>query len=252
MRRALALSLVLVLALAPLAFAQPAGAADDRERAIVAAASLSEDELDRALDDSPWRDDPLFLAAVAQNPKATAEILDEIAGRDDPRLHEKLVGSRALLGRNWQGLAVMRLIALHPNVAEVTLVRLAESRNDYVVSTVLGNAKTPESVLRRYAGRDNYLYDWGIAANPLAPAEMLVPLATSGNEYTRSRVAANPQTPVDVLERLVGDTEWHVRRGVAMNPATPKVLVVKLASDADVRVRRSAESVLRARGGPPR
>src|SRR5439155_6127107 len=134
---------------------------------------------------SPWRDDVLFLAAVAQNPAATSAILDEIAHRRDRKLHEKLYGSSRVLGANRRGLAVMRLVALHPNVTEATLVHLADSRNEYVINSVLGSPKTPEAVLRRYAGRGNYLFDWGIGHNPRTPPDLLAPLADSANEYTR-------------------------------------------------------------------
>jgi hypothetical protein len=184
MERRAAMALVLV-ALAGLGASASAG---DREEAIVAAMRLSADELGAALRTSPWRDDPVFLAAVAQNPATTAEMLDEIARRGDRRLHEKLYGSDRVLGKNRKGLAVMRLVAMHPNVTEATLVRLAESRNDYVIHTVLGNPKTPESVLRRFAGRDHHLYDWGIALNPSTPRAVVAQLAADADERVRRGV----------------------------------------------------------------
>jgi Leucine rich repeat variant len=243
MKHAVWAALLLVLA-----SAGPAGA-QSRDEAIVSAMRLPADELGRALETSRWRDDRLFLAAVAQNPAATGAMLDAIAQRADPALHEKLHASSRLLGTNRKGLAVMRLVALHPNVTEATLVRLSASRNEYVINSVLGNGKTPEAVLRKFAGQDNYLYDWGIAQNPRTPPDLLVPLASSTNEYTRSGVARNPRTPVTMLERLADDREWHVRRDVAMNPSAPRDVLVRLAADADERVRRQVESALRARGG---
>jgi hypothetical protein len=224
-------------------------AADEREDAIVAAMRLPADEVRHALQTSPWRDEPLFLAGVAQNPAATSEILDAIARRPDPNLHEKLYGSDRVLGKNRKGLAVMRLVALHPNVTEATLVHLAESRNDYVLNTVLANPKTPEPVLRRYAGRGNYLYDWGIASNARTPPDLLVPLASSANEYTRAMIARNPRTPPDVLARLAGDRTWHVRRDVALNPNALPVTLVALSGDPDERVRRTAERSRKQRAG---
>jgi hypothetical protein len=241
-----------VLAVAVIAMAAVQANAGEREDGIVAAMRVPADELAHALATSPWRDDPLFLAAVAQNPAATSEMLDAIARRGDRKLHEKLYGTDRLLGTNRKGLAVMRLVARHPNVTETTLVHLAASPNEYVINSVLMNPKTPEAILRRYAGRSNYLYDWGIGYNPRTPPDLLTPLASSANEYTRAAVAQNAQTPGEVLTRLAGDPQWHVRRGVAMNPSTPVDVVRQLAGDSDERVRRGAELALKRRGDPTR
>ena len=246
MRRPTA-AVLLMLALV-LAWPLPS-AAGERQDAIVAAMRLPVDELAHALKTSPWRDEPLFLGAVAQNPAATSAMLEDIAHRGDRNLHEKLYGESRLLGENRKGLAVMRLVARHPNVTEATLVHLAASPNEYVINSVLASSKTPEAILRRYAGRNNYLYDWGIALNPRAPADLLVPLGTSANEYTRGFVGRNPNTPADVLRQLAGDREWHVRRDVAMNAGTPREVVTGLGGDADARVRRAAEVALRNLGG---
>jgi hypothetical protein len=140
--RAAAVSVVAVLAAA-------VAAAGEREDAIIAAMRLPAADLERALATSPWRDEPLFLAAVAQNSATTSAMLDAIARRRDRALHERLYAPTRVLGKNRQGLAVMRLVAQHPNVTEATPVHLAASPNEYVINTVLGNPKTPEAVLRR-------------------------------------------------------------------------------------------------------
>jgi hypothetical protein len=186
------------------------------------------------------REDRFVLGAIAQNPAADAALLEAIAHRDDPALHERMGSLFPLLGTNRRGLAVMRLVARHPNVTTAALVHLSQSPDGYVLGEVAGNEKTPVDLLRRLHARGGYLMEWGLARNPRTPPEILHTLASSSNEYTRGSVAHNSATRTEDLEQLVGDPVWHVRRSVAMNPAAPEELLERLAGDGDDRVSRVA------------
>ena len=174
------------------------------------------------------------LGRLLEDPNLSAETLHQIASLPSPALHKRMMGS----GQNRKGLAVMRLVARHPNVEEQTLVLLAKSSDEYVRADVAMNSKTPVDILYRfYVLQRDYLMEWGLAYNKNTPADILHDLATSPNEYTRSDVAKNPGTPIADLEKLVKDPVWHVRRGVVMNPKAPPDLLDPLRNDPDERVR---------------
>jgi len=217
------------------------------EAQVTRVSNLDANGLNGLLDDQKWSDDLYVLAAIAQSPLATAEILDRISRKNDPRLHQKFFGTVTAMGKNSKGLAVMRLVALHPNVSQATLERLAQSKDEYVIMNVLSNPKTPEHILRAFGDIDSYLIDWGIVENPKAPPELLRKRALSKNEYTRAGVAAHHNTPVDLLPLLAHDNAWAVRRSVAFHPGTTHTLLEQLAQDSDQRVRDFAELQLKKR-----
>jgi hypothetical protein len=102
------------------------------ERAVGEALHMDGAQLERAFAASPWRDDRFFLGALAQNPAASAPLLDRIAAIDDPRLFEPLASLWDVLGGNRKGVAVMRLVAEHPNAGNATLERLARAADPEV------------------------------------------------------------------------------------------------------------------------
>jgi hypothetical protein len=97
------------------------------ERAVAEALEMNGGQLEQAFSTSPWRHDRFFLGAVAQNAAASAPLLDRMASIDDPQLFEPLASLWNVLGANRKGLAVMRLVAEHPNAGSATLERLAQS-----------------------------------------------------------------------------------------------------------------------------
>jgi hypothetical protein len=141
-----------------------------------------------------------ILGAIAQNPHATPDILHEIATISDPELHERMGSMFDLLGANRKGLAVMRLVARHPNVRPDTLELLAKSTDDYVLSDVARNEKLSERTLRELSKKGGYLIEWGISANPKAPIEILARLAQSSDRVTRDNVARNPHAPAGAVD----------------------------------------------------
>jgi len=170
-------------------------------------------EIERAFHESPWKRDPYFLAAVAQNKSARAAVLARIADFEDPALHEPLGSLWDVMGENRKGLAVMRLVAGHPNTDAPTLAKLA-ARPDapYLLHEVLANPKTPAAVLEPHFESTDYLVEWGLARNPKTPQRVLERLSHSKNLYTRTMVAGNAAAPREILDRLAQDPDESVAR----------------------------------------
>ena len=120
------------------------------ERAVAQAPAMDARQLERALDDSPWRDNRFFIGAIVQNKAAGEALLDRIARLPDPEPYERMGSLWNVQGENRKGLAAMRLIAYHPNVSAATLQRLAEGPHaDKVLHDVLRNRKTPHAPPRK-------------------------------------------------------------------------------------------------------
>jgi len=165
-------------------------------------------ELEAAFERSPWNRNKFFLGALAQNGAAAAPLLERIARLEDPELQEAMGSPWDVMGSNRKGLAVQRLVALHPNAAPATLEHLAATaRNDYVIGDVLRNPATPAHVLERYYDSTEYLIEWGLALNPKLPAAVFERLSRSANLYTRMNLTYNAATPGPILERLAQDAD---------------------------------------------
>ncbi len=205
---------------------------------------MGETELEGFLERSMLRENRFVLGALAQNSNASAAVLDRVAQMPDQDLHLKMWSVWPVMGENGKGLAVMRLIARHPNVSETTLVRLSKSSDEYVQGDVVENSKTPVSIISEYAKNPGYLIQWGLARNPKTPADILGSLASTGNEYTRSSVASNVNTPIEILIRLAKDPVWHVRRDVVANPRTPLETIESLRNDPNEYVKSAVEHLL--------
>jgi len=173
-------------------------------------------ELGRAFEDTPFHRDRHFLAALAQHPSASAGLLGRIAALKDPELYEPLGSLWDVMGENRKGLAVMRLVAKHPNTDGATLERLAAGPDaQKVIHEVLANPRTPQAVLARYYDSTDYLVEWGLALNPKTPQRVMERLSASPNLYTRLNLAYNKGTPREILDRLAGDAEESVARNAA-------------------------------------
>ncbi|MBI5688089.1 MAG: hypothetical protein HZC54_23700 [Verrucomicrobia bacterium] len=202
-------------------------------------------ELDEFLAHSMFRKNKFALGALAQNPKASAEILDRVARIPNPELHHRMGSLWPVMGGNTKGLAVMRLIAMHPSVSAATLSNLSSSPDEYVRHAVLSNPKTPDSVIHDASGKRSQLTDWALASSPKTSVDILKKLAETGDEYTRSNIARNRSTPVEMLAKLANDPVWHVRRDVVANPHTPAETIASLVNDPDERVRELVAYQLR-------
>lgn len=161
---------------------------------------MSSAEIDTFLTQSEYRDNRFALGAVAQNTATSSAALDQIANIPQPELHKAMGAAPEIMGKNRKGLAVMRLVALHPNVTPDTLSVLSQSPVDYVMGTVAGNPLTPVEDLERMFSeqkgtRGFYMIEWGLASNPRTPLSIIKQLARSNNEYTLRKLKSNPSTP---------------------------------------------------------
>jgi len=170
-------------------------------------------QLGRAFTDSPFKRDRYFLAALAQNPAAGAAVLERVAGLRDPELYEPMGSLWDVMGQNRKGIAVMRLVARHPNTDAATLAKLAAEPNAQVaVHELAANPKTPMPVLERWFNSTDYLVEWGLALNPKTPQRVLQRLAASDNVHTRANLTTNKATPRESLDRLAQDADQNVAR----------------------------------------
>jgi hypothetical protein len=99
------------------------------ESAVHETRGMNSRELERAFDESPWRRDKYFLGALAEHRAASPLLLERIASLEEPRLYEPMGSLWDVMGENRKGLAVMRLVARHPNTPPATRARL-EARLD--------------------------------------------------------------------------------------------------------------------------
>jgi hypothetical protein len=170
-------------------------------------------QIGRAFSDSPFKRDRYFLGALAQNPAAGAGVLERIAGLRDPELYEPMGSLWDVMGENRKGIAVVRLVARHPNTDSATLARLAAEPNAQVAAHELAaNPRTPVAVLERWFNSTDYLVEWGLALNPKTPQRVLQRLAASDNLYTRLNLTRNDATPREVLDQLARDADASVAR----------------------------------------
>jgi len=174
-------------------------------------------QLERAFEDSPFRRNRYYLGALVQNPAAGANLLGRVAALRDPDLYEPMGSLWDVMGSNRKGLAVMRLVARHPNADEATLARLASDPDaQAVVHELAANPKTPTAVLERWFNSTDYLVEWGLALNPKTPQRVMQRLAASSNLHTRMNLTFNPATPREVLERLATDADELVARNARL------------------------------------
>lgn len=181
------------------------------ERAVVEAQRMDGPRLERAFEASPWRRDKFYLGALASNPAAGAALLERIAALDDAELFEPLGSLWDVMGDNRKGIAVMRLVAHHPNASAALLARLeAHPQAEKLIHEVLANPNTPAALLEKHAGDDFHMAQWGLALNPKAPRAVLERLSRSPDQYTRMNLTYNKGTPSELLQRLAQDKDPYV------------------------------------------
>jgi len=148
--------------------------------------ATTERELLEIFEESHFKRNRFVLGGIAQNPAASAELLDSIARLDDPNLHEKMGSLFPLLGDNGKGLAVMRLVLRHRNVSSNTVEYLASSSQvDYVLGDAAGNPKASVDTLRSLEKYQDYLIDWGLARNPTTPEDVFLKLLEREKYFTQ-------------------------------------------------------------------
>ena len=187
------------------------------EHAVHAALAMDGPALEQAFDASDWRSNKFFLGAIAQNPRASPNLLSRMADLEDPELFEPLGSLWDVKGENRKGLSVMRLIARNPNTRPLTLAKLEEkSQGRELLHDVLANPNTPREILARHANDTGYLAEWGLALNPNTPREVLERISHSENRYARMNLTYNKGTPKDILERLAQDPDPILSRNASL------------------------------------
>lgn len=156
------------------------------ESAVAETHRMTGQQLERAFEDSPWRRDKYFLGALAERGAASALLLERIASLEDPDLYEPMWSLWDVMGENRKGLAVMRLVARHPNAAGATLARLeAHPQAQELITEILANPNTPAQVLAKHYDDTHYRAEWGLALNPRTPRAVLERLSKSDNPHSR-------------------------------------------------------------------
>jgi len=184
------------------------------ERAVSETRRMDAAELERAFEDSPWRRDKYFLGALAENRAAGPVLLERIATLEDPDLYEAMWSLWDVMGENRKGLAVMRLVARHPNAPGATLAQLeAHPQAQELITEILANPNTPRHVLAKHFDDTRYRAEWGLALNPKTPPAVMERLARGNNRYARMNLTYNQATPREILERLAQDPDELLAKG---------------------------------------
>lgn len=188
--------------------------------------------------------DYFVLAAIASNAHSPESLLLEIATYPDAGLHEKRSGWIHSYDRDQ--LAVVRKVIRNPKAPVEALVKLAESKNEYVRGDVAQEKRTPVEVLRKLAaGEHGYLVDWGLAVNPSTPMEILERMPYQTDATIAQHLSRNTSTPTAMLEKLAGHKDAMVRGSVAGNASAPESVLRALTKDPEAWVARQAEWQLR-------
>lgn len=183
--------------------------------------------------------DYFLLSAIAANAKTPPDALLRIARDPDPGLHQKRREWINMFDRDQ--LAVMRKVVRNPNSPVEALVILAASPDEYVLSDVCGDKRTPVAILRqRCAPSNSYLIHWSLAGNASVPADVLETLPRAKDMYVAHGLAYNPNTPLPILRELAKHNDPLVRQGVAVNPSADRDLLTALSRDPVDYVSRQA------------
>lgn len=146
------------------------------------------------------------LGALAQKRTVSPELLDRIARLKDPDLYEAMGSLLPVLGKNGKGLAVMRLVVENPNVSTETVEYLAaNTKQEYVLSTIAGSSKTSEATLKKLEQEKNYLVDWGLAQNQNLPQDVFTRLLDRKKDFTQrttlEMILRNPSVSTDIQNK---------------------------------------------------
>jgi len=179
---------------------------------VLAIEKMDAAQLENFVIKSEYKDNKFALGAVSLNPKTSSQTLAKIAANSNPQLHIKMWHAPAIMGENRKGLAVMRLVARHPNVTSDTLTRLSKSSDSYVVGDVVANSATPQQIIENiYANIKSYQYPYlierGLSFNNKTPVKIIESLAQSRNQYTLRQLKLNITTPESVRKFIIDRIE---------------------------------------------
>ncbi|MCU1329166.1 MAG: Leucine rich repeat protein [Bryobacterales bacterium] len=211
---------------------------NDLEQEVARVERMNSAQLEAVMRDPKLARNKFILGAIATHPKASASVLHKIVATDLPELSESMSSAFEVLGKNGRGMAVMRLVARHPNAAPEDLEFLANSKTLSVREYAASSGKLSEATIRRLANEDPFAMAYNLSGNAATPRDVLSTLALSADEGVRARVGRNPHTPDDVPRGLSVDSARSVREAVALNKAAGPDILEKLAQDPDPQVSR--------------
>lgn len=165
-----------------------------------------------------YSQDALTRQAVVANPNAPTDILLNVGGEFPQQLLDNPV-----FGLLW--LENPDLVAAMP---QHTLSRLLECPR--------GQQELLETVAN-HSSRSIRYHAYRVLRNPNCAIACLERLAGSEDREVRSAIADNPQTPLPILERLANDPHDDVRRSISRNTNTPVSWLIKFANDRSDDVR---------------
>lgn len=136
----------------------------------------------------PSKYDIFAIAAIADNPNSSSELLNKISQINHPRMGDKLFNLIDLNGYNRKGLSVTRLLLYNHNVSSETLMRLFDYDNEYLPYDIaaIQEKLTSDLIRKLYIKYKN----------------------KKGEDYVYQRmkikeiIKANPKTPEDIKKEL--------------------------------------------------
>ncbi|MGB3296221.1 MAG: hypothetical protein WBB01_24815 [Phormidesmis sp.] len=170
---------------------------------------------------------------ICRRQDAPPEALDAIARQPIQSIRRMAVANANLasetlawIAQNETDEAVLKGVAIHPNVEESVLAALVERGSVAVreAITALPNCPPQILLLELLTQIPSTEVCLKIAANPSTPATNLDLFIASEKAVLRAAVASNPSLSITQLEQLAADDKIEVRRAVANNPNAPEGL----------------------------
>jgi len=179
--------------------------------------------------------DALLMGTLAHNINVPIDILKNLSKSKDsyvasyairnPKLPTNML-REIYSNRNNENKAKIEIaLASKPDVPIDILKKLANSKDVLVLSSVAGNPKTPENLLRKIytAYKSTAIIERGLAGNTNTPTGVLTELADSKGKLVLSFVARNPKTPEDLLRKIYAAHKGDIRieKGLKSNANLP-------------------------------
>jgi hypothetical protein len=180
---------------------------------------------------------------VAENPSASADILEHLYVQGDEYVKAAVIGhrhcSQGLIDKAWQEESVLikRQLAADKRLPVANIVSLSRHSDNAVRCAVASNELTPKPVIKRLLADASAAVRRAIAARSDLTMTHISRLINDPDIWVRQKLARNLITPNKVLAKLAVDINADVRRGVARNSQCPLRLLKLLAEDESSWVR---------------
>ncbi|BDA69925.1 hypothetical protein CAL7716_040910 [Calothrix sp. PCC 7716] len=191
---------------------------------------------------------------VAENPSTPANVLIEMARRDElvtntgcyHSISNKIAMRKDAPPEALEFIArkpvspVRAVVAANVNTPSSALEWLAENESDEgVLCIVVRHPNITLNVWNHLATNESPKVREAVATQAQCPSNILTALADDLTQEVRQKVGANPNTPLHILESFSLDENPAIRQATASNPNLPETLLAQLANDEKVEVRRA-------------